>query len=114
MSRRAPDLWAPAASSVALDLDGRRVPLSRDDEGWWRAEVPLDHGVRYGFVVDGSADTTLSSGYYPHLLGGVDMRLTDRIDLLLEGRYDFNKEDGPLEFDSAQIQAGVRLDFGWQ
>ena len=49
-----PALWAPAASSVALDVGGRIVPLSRCDDGWWRTDVALRHGDRYGFVVDGS------------------------------------------------------------
>ncbi len=49
-----PALWAPAASSVALDVGGRIVPLSRGDDGWWRTDVALGHGDRYGFVVDGS------------------------------------------------------------
>ena len=56
MSPRTPALWAPWATSVDADVDGRRVPLTCDDSGWWTGAPVLQHGDRYGFVVDdGSA-----------------------------------------------------------
>ncbi|MFD1813010.1 malto-oligosyltrehalose trehalohydrolase [Rhodococcus gannanensis] len=46
------DVWAPIPRQVRLHLDGRLHPMTRDDDGWWHAEVPADTGARYGFVVD--------------------------------------------------------------
>jgi maltooligosyltrehalose trehalohydrolase len=46
-------VWAPRARRVELERAGSRVPLVRDDAGWWRAKVALRHGEDYGFVVDG-------------------------------------------------------------
>jgi hypothetical protein len=34
-------LWAPAESSLKLDIDGRQVVMERQDEGWFA--VRLDH-----------------------------------------------------------------------
>ena len=47
-------VWAPAPHDVALEADGRRYPMTRAGDGWWRvtADVPAD--ARYGYVLDGS------------------------------------------------------------
>lgn len=45
-------VWAPRPAQVELWLPpDRRLPLRRDEHGWWSAE--LDHTGRYAFVVDG-------------------------------------------------------------
>lgn len=51
-------VWAPDAGRVELDLDGWRVPMERDEDGWWTGPAAgrgsLRHGVDYGFLVDGA------------------------------------------------------------
>ena len=49
----APAVWAPAAASVELETDERRIGMTRDDGGWWRAHAVLAPGTDYGFVLDG-------------------------------------------------------------
>ncbi|WP_031014096.1 pullulanase-type alpha-1,6-glucosidase, partial [Streptomyces sp. NRRL F-5727] len=46
-------LWAPTAQSVALEIDGRTVPMRRDDaSGVWRATGPKTwNGKPYRYVV---------------------------------------------------------------
>ena len=46
-----PEVWAPAASTVELVLEGERRPLTRTDDGWWRG-TPLEPGTRYAFSID--------------------------------------------------------------
>jgi maltooligosyltrehalose trehalohydrolase len=54
-------VWAPAASTVEVEVAGQRYPMSREppvaaDEagsGWWSAEVPdVTAGIDYGFRLD--------------------------------------------------------------
>lgn len=46
-------LWAPTARSVALDLDGQRIDLPQEADGWRRLLVPeAQAGARYRYVVD--------------------------------------------------------------
>ncbi|MEI6252725.1 MAG: malto-oligosyltrehalose trehalohydrolase [Mycobacteriaceae bacterium] len=45
-------VWAPLPQQVRLDLEGELHPMTRGDDGWWRAEVDCPPGVRYGFVLD--------------------------------------------------------------
>lgn len=51
-----PAVWAPTAAAVALHAPGHGAdrPMTRDPErdGWWRADLDLAPGDRYGFVVD--------------------------------------------------------------
>ncbi|MET0741607.1 MAG: malto-oligosyltrehalose trehalohydrolase [Candidatus Nanopelagicales bacterium] len=50
------EVWAPRASLVEVDVDGRRCRLtsSTDRAGWWAASVPgMTHGTRYALVLDG-------------------------------------------------------------
>jgi maltooligosyltrehalose trehalohydrolase len=50
-----PDVWAPTPDEVVLVLgDGRRLPLERHPDGWWRGGPELGPGDRYGFSLDGS------------------------------------------------------------
>lgn len=50
-----PRLWAPYPDRVELVLpaDGARTPMTRDDDGWWTADVALVHGTDYAFSLDG-------------------------------------------------------------
>ncbi len=45
-------VWAPRPNRVQLDVDGARYPLTRAGGGWWRAEVDVEPGARYGYVLD--------------------------------------------------------------
>lgn len=45
-------LWAPIPQRIALRRPGHDdLPMSRDDDGRWRADVDLAPGDEYGFVV---------------------------------------------------------------
>ncbi|MGE0795739.1 MAG: alpha-amylase family glycosyl hydrolase, partial [Acidimicrobiia bacterium] len=48
-----PSVWAPDAGRVEVVVAGTRLPMARDDRGWWRAGVELAAGQRYAFAVDG-------------------------------------------------------------
>ena len=48
-----PAVWAPAAASVEIAVDGRRHAMTRRDGGWWEATAQLGPGTDYGFVLDG-------------------------------------------------------------
>jgi maltooligosyltrehalose trehalohydrolase len=45
-------VWAPYASAVDLDAEGRREAMRRGDGGWWYGR-DLPPGTDYGFVLDG-------------------------------------------------------------
>ncbi|WP_238017195.1 malto-oligosyltrehalose trehalohydrolase [Dactylosporangium sp. AC04546] len=46
-------VWAPSARRVALRLDGRTVPMSAADGGWYTAtDEAAGHGSDYGFLLD--------------------------------------------------------------
>ena len=45
-------VWAPVPAQVRLDVEGTLHPMTRDDDGWWRATVDCPADVRYGFVLD--------------------------------------------------------------
>jgi len=44
-------VWAPHAEAVSLVSDRGRTALERYNGGWWRADVELGIGERYGFVL---------------------------------------------------------------
>ncbi|HEY3860283.1 MAG TPA: malto-oligosyltrehalose trehalohydrolase [Verrucomicrobiae bacterium] len=47
-------VWAPAPKKVELAVQEKRIPMERQDGGWWAAELTtLDAGGDYGFVLDG-------------------------------------------------------------
>jgi maltooligosyltrehalose trehalohydrolase len=46
-------VWAPAASSVDVEVDGRAHPMGPDEDGWWTADVVTDVGPDYSFRLDG-------------------------------------------------------------
>ncbi|HVQ48695.1 MAG TPA: alpha-amylase family glycosyl hydrolase, partial [Mycobacterium sp.] len=45
-------VWAPLPDRVRLDVDGSQYPMSRSDDGWWRADIDTRPDARYGFVLD--------------------------------------------------------------
>jgi maltooligosyltrehalose trehalohydrolase len=51
-----PEVWAPRAAAVALRAPrrGDDIPLQRREGGWWRADIELESGEEYGFVLDGA------------------------------------------------------------
>ncbi|MFC5928413.1 malto-oligosyltrehalose trehalohydrolase [Cryobacterium melibiosiphilum] len=58
---RAPEIWAPTASTVELVLVGGSQAMVRRADGWWEASVDsTDHGaepgaaIDYGFRIDGN------------------------------------------------------------
>ncbi len=50
-------MWAPLAGRVDLLLEDGASPMRADPgrPGWWVADVPARHGMRYAFSVDGGA-----------------------------------------------------------
>ncbi len=45
-------VWAPLPEQVRLDVGGALHPMTRGEDGWWRAEVDCPPDTRYGFVLD--------------------------------------------------------------
>lgn len=45
-------VWAPRPEQVRLDVDGTLHPMTRAQDGWWRAVVDAAPDARYGFVLD--------------------------------------------------------------
>ncbi|HLH44981.1 MAG TPA: malto-oligosyltrehalose trehalohydrolase [Bryobacteraceae bacterium] len=47
-------VWAPRAQTVDLHVGGQARAMTRDDGGWWSAEVAgAAHGADYAFALDG-------------------------------------------------------------
>jgi maltooligosyltrehalose trehalohydrolase len=47
-------VWATVPKKVELQLNGKIFPMTRDNNGWWLAEIPdAKAGDDYGFVLDG-------------------------------------------------------------
>ncbi len=66
-------VWAPFASDVSFDLAGLEVPATRDDDGWWHADVTLVGPYRV--VVDGDAIADPRSCRQPDGLEGASWPL---------------------------------------
>ncbi|MDB5630780.1 MAG: Malto-oligosyltrehalose trehalohydrolase [Tardiphaga sp.] len=50
-------LWAPAAKSVDVLIDGVAHPLTRDDDGWYSAAIAgVKAGALYRFKIDGDTE----------------------------------------------------------
>jgi maltooligosyltrehalose trehalohydrolase len=45
-------VWAPKPEQVRLDVDGEVYPMTRGDDGWWRATVDATPTARYGYLLD--------------------------------------------------------------
>ena len=48
------EVWAPAAETVTLHVDGTDVEASATDGGWWVADADAGPGSRYGWRIDGA------------------------------------------------------------
>jgi maltooligosyltrehalose trehalohydrolase len=46
-------VWAPLPARVELVLGEERIAMSRDDRGWWSADVDAKPGDDYAFSLDG-------------------------------------------------------------
>ncbi|MFJ7750407.1 malto-oligosyltrehalose trehalohydrolase [Arthrobacter sp. NPDC097144] len=47
------DVWAPKASTMTLVADGRKLSMSRGDNGWWHVQhAELTEDVDYGYLID--------------------------------------------------------------
>ena len=77
------EVWAPAASSLAVRVNGNEHLLVRDDEGFWRGDAPARHGDDYVYVVDGVDQPDPASRWQP---GGVrgPSRVLDTVQFDLE------------------------------
>ena len=50
-------LWAPAAKSVDVLIDGKTHALTRDENGWYSADISgVTAGARYRFKIDGETE----------------------------------------------------------
>src|SRR4051794_41935345 len=47
-------VWAPVPERVRIQVDGEVHDMTREDGGWWRAEVVTGPEADYGFLLDGS------------------------------------------------------------
>ncbi|MEJ7801839.1 MAG: alpha-amylase family glycosyl hydrolase, partial [Candidatus Limnocylindria bacterium] len=50
-----PAVWAPFPARVELATGPDRHPMTRDDGGWWPADLELTPGTDYGYSLDGAA-----------------------------------------------------------
>lgn len=73
-------LWAPQASSVALHLNTREIPMHRIEEGWFETRTDTQTGARYHFRIDGRHDVPdPASRFQPAGVHG-DSELVDPLD----------------------------------
>lgn len=66
-------VWAPLPELVRLDVDGTLHPMTRTEDGWWRATVDAHVDARYGFVLDDD-ETVLPDPRSPRQPDGVHER----------------------------------------
>ncbi len=59
------EVWAPAASSLAVRVNGEEHALARAEEGFWRGDAPARHGDDYVYVVDGVDQPDPASRWQP-------------------------------------------------
>src|SRR3954447_3393273 len=45
-------VWAPLPERVRIQVEGDVHDMSRDDGGWWRAQVEAGPEADYGFLLD--------------------------------------------------------------
>ncbi|RZS89480.1 maltooligosyl trehalose hydrolase [Motilibacter rhizosphaerae] len=51
-------VWAPNASTLEVEAEGRRTPLEQEGGGWWAVDLPgAGHGTDYAYVVNGGDPT---------------------------------------------------------
>jgi maltooligosyltrehalose trehalohydrolase len=65
-------VWAPNANSIELSIADKRLPMVRQNRGWWSIETDLAvPGVDYAFVLDGGdALPDPRSQWQPHGVHG--------------------------------------------
>lgn len=104
----------------------RVLPYVGGGVGWFRLftrdpfVIPLDcAGAPPGSLealvcprIEGENDRTLASGFYPHVVGGMRVGITESIDFVLEDRLDLARRDQGVNFDANQLTVGFRFD--WQ
>lgn len=102
------DVWAPAAGSVTLLADGRKLPLDRFDGGWWG----LQHGPDRVSLSGGGQDSGGQDG------GGQDGGAQDG------GAQDGGGQDGRAQAGGGQdsgghaaeaggVPSGAEVDYGY-
>ncbi|NEW52051.1 malto-oligosyltrehalose trehalohydrolase [Nocardia cyriacigeorgica] len=67
------EVWAPTPDLVRLDVAGVVHPMTRSDDGWWRAEVDSAPDARYGYLLDDDP-TVLPDPRSPRQPDGVHAR----------------------------------------
>ncbi len=107
-----------ATSRYHFRRDKRLSPYAGLGVGWYRwsssavvlipepyciPEFDLYGCQRYSYE-------TLSSGFYPHAVGGLSVRVAKGMSVIVEDRLDLAKEDAPFEFDSNQLSVGFKFD----
>jgi maltooligosyltrehalose trehalohydrolase len=65
-------VWAPNASQVEVEIDGRRLSMSRAERGWWFAETAsTEQNLDYKFALNGGqAFPDPRSPWQPHGIHG--------------------------------------------
>jgi maltooligosyltrehalose trehalohydrolase len=71
-------VWAPAATTAEVEVDGHRTRMNQSDGGWWSAEIAgVGAGTDYAFVLDGGPPRPdPRSAWQPHGVHGPS-RLVD-------------------------------------
>jgi maltooligosyltrehalose trehalohydrolase len=71
-------VWAPAATTAEVEVDGHRTAMNQADGGWWSAEIPgARAGTDYAFVLYGGPPRPdPRSAWQPHGVHGPS-RLVD-------------------------------------
>ncbi len=80
-------VWAPSAGAVGLVLNERTVPMTRAEDGWWRASRPVASGpLDYGFLVDGEGPfPDPRSRHQPNGVHGLSRTVASRDDSGTDG-----------------------------
>jgi maltooligosyltrehalose trehalohydrolase len=45
-------VWAPDATRVALAIEGERLAMTREPDGWWTSDRAMHDGALYAYIVD--------------------------------------------------------------
>ena len=72
------EVWAPAATTLAVRVNGDEHALSRGDDGFWRGEASARHGDDYLLVADGVELPDPASRWQPYGVRGASRVLDTR------------------------------------
>jgi maltooligosyltrehalose trehalohydrolase len=72
------EVWAPAASSLAVRVNGEERALAREEDGLWRGAAHARHGDEYAFVLDGREWPDPASRWQPDGVRGPSRVLDTR------------------------------------